>query len=202
MEQEYKWKLPEGLELSELLSRDAVGMALRSQEHFDMKAVYYDTPDGFFLNIRGALRMRMENDASVCCMKLSVKEEKGCSLREEYETDAASVEEGLLRLPEQGAPAEICAQVRKAGVVELCRTEFIRQALCLEVAEGERHCVGELALDVGSALREGRRSPIRELEFEFSSGDVALFHAFARRLEAMFCLKVQTQSKLVQALNT
>ena len=153
-----------------------------------MRAVYYDTQDGYFSQMRGALRIRQEDHKSICCMKLLVQVEKGCTTREEYEVAALDVEEGLKLLPEAGAPMAVCAQILAQGTKELCRTEYIRDYTDLHfTCEGDE-CVGEISFDQGYALREGYCVPFRELEFEFKSGSNQLFHSLATSIEKEFHL--------------
>lgn len=201
MEQEYKWDMPKELEFADILRDEKIDQAITGQRHFSMKAIYYDTPDAMFSNMRGALRIREENLHSVCCMKLLTREVDGCKIRDEYEIAAKSVQEGLSRLPECGAPAQLCTRVLEKGVSELCRTEFTRDTFYLRLTDGVGCCEGELAFDRGYALRETSRVPFSEIEFEYKSGSIALFHGFATWLEQEHCLKRQPLSKMARALN-
>lgn len=201
MEQEYKWDLSKGLEFVDILRNEKIDQALTGQKHFSMKAIYYDTPDALFSQMRGALRIREENLHSVCCMKLLTHEVDGCKLREEYEISAKSIQEGLARLPECGAPAQLCTEVLERGVAELCRTEFTRDTFYLRLTDGAECCVGELSIDQGFALGKTHRVPFSEIEFEYQSGSIVQFHGFAVWLEREFSLKKQPLSKMARALN-
>lgn len=201
MEQEYKWDFPEDMDETMLYVSELLADKMLEREKIDMQAVYYDTPDRMFGSMRGALRFRAENGRGVCCMKVERKVDGACSLREEYEVECADVYEGISRLPDGGAPAEVCARLNGAELIELCRTEFVRQACLVRVAEADRECLCELAVDRGHMAREGRQATISEVEFEYKEGDTVLFHSFAVQLEKEFHLKAQPLSKLVRAMN-
>ncbi len=199
MELEYKWDLT-GPEEMERMRRDPlVASACRGEADIAMDAVYYDTPEGLFAHMGGALRLRRENRAGVCCMKVDRAGEGGCRIREEYEVPAATVQEGLEKLPGAGAPADVCRQAAVAGLVEICRIVYRRNSVTLSVEEDGVQSGMELDFDRGEVRRHGRSAPIREVELEHKEGDVALFHAYASRLEDRFSLKVQEKSKLARA---
>ena len=201
MEQEYKWDLPCDMDEEALYSSALLADKLLEREEIVMQAVYYDTSDRMFEAMRGALRFRGENGRGVCCVKVERKVDGACSLREEYEVECSDVYDGIVRLPESGAPDEICKRLKGAELIELCRTEFVRQACPVKVAEGGKECLCELAVDRGHMAREGRQAPISELEFEYKEGDTALFHDFAGEMERGFALRAQPLSKLVRAMS-
>ena len=201
MEQEYKWDFPCDMDEGALYESALLAGKLLEREEIVMQAVYYDTADRMFEAMRGALRFRGENGRGVCCVKVERKVDGACSLREEYEVECEDVYDGIAHLPESGAPAEICERLNGAELIELCRTEFVRQACLVKVAEGGRECLCELAVDRGHMAREGRQAPISELECEYQEGDTALFHEFAGKMEAEFALQAQALSKLVRAMN-
>ena len=200
MEQEYKWDFPYDMDETALYMSELLAENLQEREEIVMQAVYYDTPDRMFEAMRGALRFRGENGRGVCCVKVERRVDGACSLREEYEVECADVYDGISRLPESGAPAEICQRLNGAELLELCRTEFVRQACLVKVAEADRECLCELAVDRGHMAREGRQALISEVEFEYKEGDTVLFHSFAARMEESFALRAQPLSKLVRAM--
>lgn len=200
MEQEYKWTLSDKTPPEELLKAPLISNAITEQKTITMKAVYYDTDKHLFSALRGGLRLREENERSVCCLKLSSKAEGACTVREEYEVDAPDIQTGLAALLEQYPLDELRARIAGQTLVESCRTEFVRKAFLLEVISGDENCRGELAVDTGSLMREDRSVPLSELEFEYLDGSLSAFHAFAERLEHTFHLEKQLLSKLARAM--
>ena len=70
----------------------------------------------------------------------------------------------------------------------------------MEIISDHGTCRGELAVDTGSLMREDRRAPLAELEFEYLDGSISAFHTFAAELEHTFRLEKQPLSKLARAL--
>lgn len=201
MEQEYKWKLAAPADAQALLNIQTIRSQIVGHETVEMAATYYDTPGRLLWQLHGGLRLRRENQVSVCCLKLSVTEISGCALREEYEAQANTIEEGLSLLPNKGAPAELCSRLQAEGLTELCAVTYTRQAYQLRVIRDRMTCTGELTVDLGSASRQGRSGPISEMEFEMKSGDEASFHVFAQELAAEFHLEPEPLSKLARAMS-
>ena len=170
-----------------------------SQDTLHMSAVYYDTADSLVYRNGAALRIRKENNRSVCCMKRTIKKEGAQALREEYETEAETLAEGLEKLPDAGAPRDFCGMLRQQTFRELGRTEFIRNCYLLQI--GDHPCfTAELAVDVGALGAKEHMQPFEELELELKSGDSAAFIAFAEMLERRFSLVPQIKSKLARAI--
>ena len=126
MEREYKWKLSGADEFDRIVNSDTVAQTVTGQQDFHMQAIYYDTENQLFAQMQGGLRLRKENDASVCCLKLAAKERGACKTREEYEAEAPDIYSGLTALIGAGAPKELCMMAASSTLVELCRTDFVR----------------------------------------------------------------------------
>ncbi|MCQ2407446.1 MAG: CYTH domain-containing protein [Oscillospiraceae bacterium] len=198
MEREYKWKLT-AVPVQALAAYLHEYPVRLSQDTVHMAAVYYDTPDGHVYRNGCALRIRRENDRSVCCLKRTIKKEGAQALREEYETEAATVQEGLLRLAESGAPRELCIFLSAQPMQELARTEFIRNWYLIENRDSVPF-TAEFAVDVGALGISGHMEAFEELELELKSGDAGAFQAFAAELEQRFSLIPQPASKLARAI--
>ena len=57
-----------------------------------MESSYFDTADGLLKEHQAALRLRRENDRSVCCMKLrNTDTPDGMRAHEEYQCEAVSL---------------------------------------------------------------------------------------------------------------
>lgn len=196
MELEYKWQIPQQ-SLAALAKKLHETEIRRVHRTLHMQAIYYDTPDSQVYKNGAALRIRRENDKSVCCMKRTVKKDGARALREEYEVEAETLKEGLARLPDAGAPRDLCLFLAAQDFLELGRTDFMRNCYLLEIDE----CfTAELAVDVGSLGGAAHMQPFEELELEFKAGDSAAFSAYAEALAAEFSLIPQPLSKLARAI--
>lgn len=198
MEREYKWMIPQETiaALADFLHRAQTRLA---HDMLHMAAIYYDTEENLVYKNGAALRIRQENDRSVCCMKRTVKKQGAQALREEYEVEAATIAEGLQKLPAAGAPQDLCELLAKQSFRELGRTEFVRTCYLLEIKENASF-TAEFAVDVGSLGCPGKMQPFEELELELKSGDTAAFIAYADMLEQKFALIPQKRSKLARAI--
>ena len=195
MEQEYKWVMP-GADLKELAAYLHRLPQRVSHETLHMEAVYSDTADGLVYQHGAALRLRRENDSSICCMKRTVRRSGAMAQREEYEVEANTVYEGLHRLPSVGAPAEFCDMLIDHEFRALAHTDFIRQSYQLEFPD----FTAELAVDVGRLGGESCMIPFEEIELERKAGNPEAFSAWAEALAAQFSLEPQPLSKLARAL--
>ena len=120
----------------------------------------------------------------------------GLRAHEEYQCEAKTLEDGLCRLPEQGAPRELCEKALAAPLVCTCKVNFRRCAVLLQ--EGDTVC--ELALDQGELAHEGRTAPLCEIELEYVAGGEDGFHALAAELAAQLDLVPEPLSKLARAM--
>ena len=84
MEKEYKWRADEKLLGQALLwASSRIGSQSRT---INMESSYFDTADGLLKEHQAALRLRRENDRSVCCMKLrNTNTPDGMRAHEEYQ---------------------------------------------------------------------------------------------------------------------
>ncbi len=198
MEQEFKWRCPTEAHFLALLSDPQLPPHGEIQR-ISMRAVYYDTADHRVAHWRGGLRLRQENDRSVCCLKLPAQSPAGQALknREEYECSAPDIHTGLRLLPEKaGAPEGLCRQIAQGELAEQGRTEFIRQVVLLT----HTNCEAELSFDAGRIVRGGSELPISEIELEYKFGDINAFLALGHWMEATFSLTPEPLSKLARMM--
>ena len=195
MEKEHKWRANDWLLGQALLwASSRIGSQSRT---IHMQSRYYDTLDGLLHSRQAALRLRRENDRSVCCLKLrNQNTPAGMRAHEEYQCEAASVQEGLSRLPAHGAPRELCAQASAAPLELICEVDFRRCAILLQ--EGDTVC--ELALDEGTLRHGGRTAPLCEIELEYVAGSEQTFHVLAAELAEHLSLVPEPESKLARAI--
>lgn len=156
-----------------------------------METTYYDTFDMKLAMHHWTLRRRMENDASVCTFKTPLDD----GSKAEWEVEAPSILEGVMKLCQAGAPWELM-RCTAGGIQPICGAKFTRLAKTL-VLEG---CTVEIALDQGVLLGRGREIPLCEVEVELKSGEDAAAVTFAKDLAGEFGLVPEEKSKFARAL--
>lgn len=197
MEIEYKWDMADPELAHTMVSSEFLADAIVSQREIRMQAIYFDTAASDVYAMHGGLRIRRENETSVCCLKMSAESLEACKTRREFEVVADNIEDGLIKLPQAGAPQEVCDRLLAGKPLPICETVFTRQACKLEF----ENCNAELAFDWGEMRRNGKVAPIHEIELEYVSGSQESFHALAAGLEEQFALIVQPLSKLARAMS-
>lgn len=155
-----------------------------------METTYYDTPAGELSRRHITLRRRMENENSVCTVKVPAPG----GARGEWECLCHRIEDAIAELCKLGAPGELTDWVA-GGLVPVCGARFTRLAMDLETPE----FTAELALDRGVLLGGGREIPLCEVELELKSGDREAMDAYARILAARFGLEPEKKSKFARA---
>ena len=156
-----------------------------------METTYFDAPDGALSSRHMTLRLRRENEETVCTIKTPLSD----GSRGEWECAATNIEDGLRRLTAMGAP-EIIGQLANTGLVPRCGARFIRFAAEVATTDG----TAELALDSGILLGGNRQMPLCEVEVELKSGSDAAAMALAADLAVRFGLTEEPKSKFRRAL--
>ena len=156
-----------------------------------METTYYDTMDLKLALHHWTLRRRMENGISVCTFKRP--REDGC--RGEWEVEAESIMEGVMKLCQSGADWELM-RICAGGLTAVCGARFTRLASSLEIPGG----ILELALDEGVLTGRGRELPFAEVEVELKEGTDEAAVAFAKDLAEEFHLTEEPKSKFVRAM--
>lgn len=197
MEIEYKWEIEDPKLVDSIMSSELLAGTLASRHEIRMQAVYYDTPASDVYAMHGGLRIRKENETSICCLKMSAESLEACKTRREYEVAAQTIEDGLIKLPQAGAPQEVCERLLAGKPAPICETAFTRQACRLQFGDFD----AELAFDFGEMHRNEKTALIHEIELEYVSGSQESFHAFAAELQEQFTLIVQPLSKLARAMS-
>lgn len=156
-----------------------------------METTYFDTPDGDLADRRVTLRLRKENDVTVCTLKMPLPD----GSRGEWESPAADLSAGIALLRRQGAPEDLC-RIAEGRLVAVCGARFTRMAAQLPTADG----MAELAIDSGVLLGGGKEMPLCEVEIEHKTGsDQATLH-LAGHIAQRFDLKPERKSKFRRAL--
>ena len=156
-----------------------------------METTYYDTFDLKLAMHHWTLRRRMENGISVCTFKRPHSD----GGRGEWEVEADSIMEGVMKLCQNGADWELM-RISSGGLTETCGARFTRLAKQLEVPGG----TVELALDQGVLMGRGKELPFAEVEVELKSGTDEAAIAFASELAGEFGLTEEPKSKFVRAM--
>lgn len=156
-----------------------------------MQTTYFDTADGALSAQKMTLRLRQENEITVCTLKTPLPD----GSRGEWECHAQQIESGLSQLVALGAPEEVIA-LSKTGLVAVCGARFTRLAAQIPTADG----MAELALDSGVLLGGGKEQPLCEVEIEQKSGSDQAVLALAHALAAEFKLQPEAKSKFRRAL--
>ena len=156
-----------------------------------METTYYDTFDLKLSMHRWTLRRRMENGVSVCTFKRPHQD----GGRGEWEVEADSIMEGVMKLCQNGADWELmrCAS---GGLMQVCGARFTRLAKQIDLPGGKV----ELALDRGVLLGNGKELPFWEVEVELKEGSDAVADDFAGALAEAFSLTPEPKSKFVRAM--
>ena len=157
-----------------------------------METTYFDTPDGALSAQHMTLRLRKENDETVCTLKTPLPD----GSQGEWECLATDICDGIRALIAMGAP-KFLAGLTANGVIPRCGARFTRLAAEIATADG----MAELALDSGILLGGNREIPLCEVEVELKSGSEAAAIAFARELADNYGLKEEDKSKFRRAMD-
>lgn len=155
-----------------------------------METTYFDTDHRNLSAKKITLRLRRENDLTICTLKTPLAD----GSRGEWECEAENIREGLSSLVAMGAPAE-AAQWRDR-LSPVCGARFTRLAVQIPTADG----TAELALDRGYLLGGGKEIPLCEVEVELKSGSDEAVLALAAELAETYGLIPENQSKFRRAM--
>ena len=158
---------------------------------FAMETTYFDTPDGALSAQHITLRLRRENDATVCTLKTPLAQ----GGRGEWECLAADIQTGLAELLAIGAP-QAPILLAQQGVVVVCGARFTRLAAELPTADG----TAELALDHGVLIGGGKELPLCEVELEQKTGSDAATALLAAQIAQTYSLQSESKSKFRRAM--
>lgn len=152
-----------------------------------MSTTYFDTPQGALSQRKMTLRLRRENDETVCTLKTPLPD----GSRGEWECAAATLTEGLTALVARGVPVDAIPD----NLQPICGARFTRLAIDVPTADG----MAELALDRGVLTGRGREIPLCEVEIELKSGSEAATLALAQTLFLEYGLTPEPKSKFQRA---
>lgn len=171
--------------------QDTIAAAFHGFRQIRMETTYFDAVDGSLSDRHITLRLRKENDTTVCTVKTPSPD----GGRGEWECEATDITEGLERLVAIGAPLQV-AVLAQRGLVPVCGAKFTRLATEVPTADG----TAELALDRGILLGGGREIPLCEVEVELKTGSDEAVLALADALAEKYGLLPEKHSKFRRAL--
>lgn len=177
-------------------SSPAVLAALAAQygsgREIQMETVYYDTPHRDLSQQRMTLRLRRENDETVCTLKTPLPD----GSRGEWECSATDLQSGISALLALGAP-KMLETLAAPGLLAVCGAKFTRLAVDVPTADG----MAELALDQGFLHAGSKTLPLCEVELELKSGSEAALLALADSIVRAHGLTPEPRSKFSRAVS-
>ena len=159
-------------------------------QRYAMRTVYYDTADRALSRRHCTLRRRMENEISVCTLKMPA----GALGRAEFELECNSIEKAIPELCKLSDFQEL-EVLAAGGLTEVCGARFDRLAVTVAL----KGATAELALDEGVLMGGGKEVPLCELEVELKAGSREAVAAYAKALALRYGLAPETQSKFRRA---
>ena len=164
-----------------------------AEERIRMHTTYYDDPAGSFRAKKQTLRLRQENDLSVCTFKTALE---GLA-RLELDCEAPDIISGAAQLAAHPDLPESAKNALLSGVfVPRCGAKFLRRTRLCRVGETTFH----LCLDEGQLVNGEHAQPLCEIELELAEGDAAVLEQTAQRLMDAYHLPLCTKSKQQRAL--
>ena len=186
MGREFELKYRASTEIQGRIRREFSGF-----REISMETTYFDTTDGALAARKITLRLRKENDETICTLKTPLPD----GSRGEWECHATDIAEGLACLLQQGAPAEF-GLLAQTGLIPVCGAKFVRLAATVETADG----TAELALDHGKLLGGNKELPLCEVEVELKTGSDAAAMELADTLALRYDLQPENRSKFRRAM--
>jgi inorganic triphosphatase YgiF len=157
-----------------------------------METTYFDAIDSGLSARHMTLRLRRENEETVCTLKTPLPD----GSRVEWECSAHDIQSGIAKLLDLGAP-QVLEILTANGVVPVCGARFTRLACDLPTTDG----MAELALDRGVLLGGSKEIPLCEVELELKSGSEEALLALAKTIAFTHGLKPERGSKFRRALS-
>lgn len=171
MELELKYLLgaAHAAQLPELLQLYAT---VHNSQQQPLLNAYFDTHDNWFRRHDMGLRTRQKRGQLEQTVKLAGQQHGALQMRPEYNVPCADIVPNLAHFPTEIWPDDTDVVLLQQQLVELFRTDFMRQSWHISVTNAEL----EVVYDNGEVRAGERRQALSELEIELISGDpLALF---------------------------
>ena len=171
--------------------QDKLLAQLSPVDTLQMCTTYFDTPDHALSARHITLRLRQENNTTVCTVKTPLPD----GSRGEWECFCENIEVGVSELCKLGAPLELLS-LTAPGLQPVCGAVFTRRLRLLDLGE----CTVEIALDRGFLMGGGNRLPLCEVEVELKSGSRTHAAAYGSHIAKTYDLQPESRSKFRRAL--
>ncbi len=153
---------------------------------------YFDTADSWFRRHDSGLRTRQKQGQFEQTLKLAGQQHGAAHIRPEYNVPVGGVTPVLNAFPPEVWPDGTDVTQLQLQLIELFRTDFVRQTCLLETHSGARI---ELVFDQGMVAGGEAQEVICELELELQTGAVSEIFTLAAALVQQFPLQLGVQSK-------
>ena len=189
------------LQIKNCAQTDKILAWLKSQAQenlqvIQMKAVYYDTADGFFNAHRIAYRVRQENKSIVATYKSGNVNKNGVFERVEINKKVKNVEPDITVFADETSVWEVVKSVQNVDLKPIVVTDFVRRCALLNWNNSQI----EVALDLGTVWGKSNKNPICELELELKKGSEEDLLNLKDELLHKFAIELSTVSKYKRGL--
>ena len=169
-----------------------LAVQVQSSEPTKLLNAYFETPDQWFRRHDSGLRSRLKKGRFEQTIKLAGQQQGAAHIRPEYNLPCDTVVPVLAAFPADIWPQHTDVSELQQQLTEMFRTDFIRHAWLLTLADGT---VIEAVLDQGEVKAAEQSQPILELELELCSGNPLQLFALAELLCQQLPLSLGFQSK-------
>ncbi|TXH94014.1 MAG: CYTH domain-containing protein [Rheinheimera sp.] len=153
---------------------------------------YFDTAERWFRRHDSGLRTRQKQGQFEQTLKLAGQQHGAAHIRPEYNVPVSGMVPELSTFPAEVWPVGTDVAILQQQLVELFRTDFVRETLLLQTKTGARI---ELVFDQGIVAGGGSEESICELELELQAGAVSEMFTLCAQLLQRFPLSLGVQSK-------
>lgn len=165
-------------------------------QHIVMKAIYYDTEEGFYRQNKIAYRVRQENDCFVATYKQGKINAQGIFERIEVNKIVDSLEPDISVFAGEQIIWDKIKESKTKKFIPMIITDFVRECIVIPW----RKSLIELALDEGFVQGGKHKAPICEVELELKSGNIEDLLSLKEILMEKFSVEVSLISKYKRGL--
>lgn len=162
----------------------------------EMKAVYFDTPDGYMQKHKIAYRIRRENKNIVATYKSGNVNKEGVFIRVEVNKNVKSMTPDVGVFADEPSAWPVVKSLENACFIAIVKTDFTRESILIRVGGS----LIEAAVDLGSVWGKNDHLPICEVELELKDGDEDKLIELKNMLQAEFALAPSSVSKYHRGL--
>ena len=165
-------------------------------QEIDMKAIYYDTTEGFLQKYKAAYRVRQENKSFVATYKQGISNKNGIAERIEVNKFVDNLTPDITIFKNEKAIWPLLQRLEGQKLEPLVKTDFVRKAVLIDW-QGAKI---EASLDIGTVTGKHKKAPICELELELKLGDEISLLNLETKINTLFKLEPSTISKYKRGL--